>query len=145
MYTCERKYVCMNTKAHSTKNSTQGKPGTSEKRTIGAVRRGFGLERFDSTIKLLYFRILCIFLLCNSLQTPLNTATRFVQDIIRLINHHNTVPCCCSNLQKLKHYIQKMNILDFRNSSAESNRSKEQHFWQCVRKQLGLRWTFCPT
>jgi len=37
----------MNTSAHSTKNPTLGKPNTSENRTIDAVRRGFGLDRFD--------------------------------------------------------------------------------------------------
>jgi len=39
--------VCMNSSAHSTKHPTLGKPNTSENRTIGAVRRGFGLDRFD--------------------------------------------------------------------------------------------------
>jgi len=37
---------------YATKNSTLGKPNTSENRTIGAVRQVFGLDRFDCILKI---------------------------------------------------------------------------------------------
>jgi len=53
----------------STKNPTLGKPNTSENRTIDAVRRGFGLDRFDCIFDILTHPNLSLNAESNNIET----------------------------------------------------------------------------
>ena len=80
----------MNTSAHSTKNPTLGKPNTSENRTIGAVRRGFGLDRFDCTLFGLLVELRTLFRLLVELCTLFGLLIE-LRTLFRLLNELRTL------------------------------------------------------
>jgi len=126
-------YACMNTSAHSTKNPTLGKPNTSENRTIGAVRRGFSLDRFDCIYTIVTFVLIWHYMFSFRCVESIALQYYSAQEIVLI--YFRIKPITYNAYSVTDGQLCKLCLVSWTNERAYANWLGSAEFYSCI-----LRW-----